>query len=451
MSEWETKVKELLGSRESLKGRLVRGGLGVLVLLVAAKILVLLTAMVLARLLGPAQYGAYSFAIAVVGLLAVPVELGLPALLMRLSALYHRREEYGLLKGLLIRANQTVLLFSFTVSMTGVLFVSLYPGAAEWVFREPLLWAFGLLPLVGLSALRMAVLRGLGRVVLAQMPESLVRPMAFLALLGFAWIFTGQGGVNSPGAVRISIVAGLIAFLLGTYFVWRILPPRVRTSTPRYLHREWVSSALPFLLVGGTHIVVKETDIVMLGLLATPEDVGVYRAAAQGALLLVFFLNVVNVAMAPHIARLYDGGEMRSLQRMAAAGARMALAWAVPLSLIFLFAGDFLLGLFFGGAYIRGHTALSILSLGQVVNAATGSAGFILGMTGHAWYSFSGVAAAALINVVLNLLLIPRFGIEGAAAASATGVIVWNVLQAAWVRRLTGITSTAFPLGKRKY
>jgi O-antigen/teichoic acid export membrane protein len=72
-----------------------------------------------------------------------------------------------------------------------------------------------------------------------------------------------------------------------------------------------------------------------------------------------------------------------------------------------------------------------------------GSVAFILNMTGHERDSAWGISAAAGVNVLLNLALIPSFGIEGAATATAASLAIWNIILARRVFQRTGLVSTA--------
>jgi O-antigen/teichoic acid export membrane protein len=190
-------------------------------------------------------------------------------------------------------------------------------------------------------------------------------------------------------------------------------------------------------------IINNQTDIVMLGFFTTAEEVGVYRIAAHGAQLVAFTLGAINMVISPHIARLYKAGNREQLQHMLTWSARLILASALPVALAFTLFGDLILGFMFGAEFTGGYWTLVILCGGQLVNAAMGSVAFILNMTGHERDSALGIGVAAGVNVLLNLALIPPFGIEGAAAATATSLTIWNIILARRVFQRTGLVSTA--------
>ena len=100
----------------------------------------------------------------------------------------------------------------------------------------------------------------------------------------------------------------------------------------------------------------------------------------------------------------------------------------------------------FGAAYGGSGAALGILAIGQLCDAAFGSVVFLLNMTGHERDTVRGLSIGVVVNALLNLALIPLFGINGAAAATALTLLIWNVLLWRAVRRRLGIDSTALGL-----
>jgi O-antigen/teichoic acid export membrane protein len=244
-------------------------------------------------------------------------------------------------------------------------------------------------------------------------------------------------------AMALHALAAFVAFVVGAVLLLRALPNPVRAATPTYNTRVWLASALPLSFIAGMQIINNQTDIVMLGLFTTAEDVGVYRIAAHGAHLVAFTLGAINMVISPHIARLYKAGDHERLQHMLTWSARLILASALPVALAFTLFGEQILGFLFGSEFTGGYWALVILCAGQLINAAMGSVAFILNMTGHERDSAWGISAAAGVNVLLNLALIPSFGIEGAATATAASLAIWNIILARRVFQRTGLVSTA--------
>jgi O-antigen/teichoic acid export membrane protein len=141
---------------------------------------------------------------------------------------------------------------------------------------------------------------------------------------------------------------------------------------------------------------------------------------------------------------LYAQGDMKKLQRLVTASARVILLINLLITVGFIIWGKSFLNLAFGSAFKTGYTPLMILLVGQLINSGAGSVGLLLNMSGHERETARGMTIAAIINVVLNLLLIPRLGINGSAVATSISLIIWNVLLWWAVRKKLGINSLAF-------
>jgi O-antigen/teichoic acid export membrane protein len=481
----------------SLRARLLRGGLGSLAIKLGSVGLQFSVAVQLARVLGPDGYGVYALVFAIVTVLAVPTQLGLPQLVVRETARAQAGGHWGRLRGLWRWSNLVVWASSGTIALVGL--------AAVWTFYEhisqpiihTLIAGFVLVPLIALGNLRGAALRGLRHVVAGLLPEQILRPGVLVLLVFAALALFPTQPLTPPAAMALHALAGAFAFaasaaLLGLlrprplarrprmeyalafialalYPVQPLTPvvpalhilafatgaglvylvrsrPRTQLPQPAYETRAWLGSIIPLALTAGLGVINTQADILVLGLFRPSDDVGVYKVAVQAAMLIPFGLQAVNMVIMPYVARLHAEGDQRRLQRLVTQSARSILALALPLVLAFVFFGDAILALAFGPEYTRGHTALMLLSLGQLVNAGMGSVNVLLNMTGHERDTLRGVAVAALANLILNFVLIPPFGLVGAAAATACTFIIWNLLlrRAVWQR--LQIESMAFSL-----
>ncbi len=432
-----------MDTRHSLRDYLIRGAGGSFALKLVATALGFILSIVLARLLGAAGYGTYAYAMALVSLLSVPAKLGLPSLIIRHIAAYQRRSVWALMRGLLLKANQAVLLIAW-----GLVLLAAVIG---WVLADRLppdglatFWlALVLLPLVALNALRTATLSGLGYVLLGQLPEALIKPGLFILLAGGSYLLLGAGQVTAVWAMGMQVAASAVAFLVGVVWLVKRLPQAVKETAPAYKTRAWIKSALPLLALASLAAINHETAILMVGAMKGAEAAGVYQVATRGAELVSFVLVAANMALAPVISSLYTAGELQRLQRIVTRSARVVLLGSLPVALSMVIFGRWILLTVFGPDFVSGATALAILSAAQIINAGIGSVGLLLVMTGHERDTATGVGIAAAINVTLNALLIPVWGIEGAAIATAISVATWNVLLAVWVYRRLGIYTTA--------
>lgn len=428
---------------DGARAQLLRGGIGSLGLKLASAGLGFALAILLARALGPTGYGVYAYVFALVSLMAVPAEFGLPHLVVRETARAHAHEQWGLMRGV----------WRWSALAAGVLavLVAAVAGGLAWALAErfstlqlaTVAWGLLLVPLIALGNLAGAALRGLRNVLQGQLPELVLRPGAFLALSA-AVLLGGNGGFTADTAMLLHVIAAAGALAAGAWLLARQRPsPVARAAVAVYETRRWVRSAIPLALVAGMHLIHHHTDIVMLGLFMASGDVGAYRVAAQAATVVALGLNAMNMVVAPRFARLHASGDAGHLKWLVTFSARIILLLTLPVAACLALFGEPVIRVVFGDGYTTGSAALAILAAGQLCNAAFGSVAFLLNMTGHERDTARGLAAAVAVNVVLNLLLIPAFGLEGAALATSVTLGLWNVLLWRAVRRRLGIDSTA--------
>jgi O-antigen/teichoic acid export membrane protein len=411
---------------------------------IANALLVLATSVLLARVLGADGYGVYSFAYALVSVLAIPAHAGLPTLVTREVARYHLQNDWARLRGLVRRSNHLVVLFAAIVvpSTAAVLYVASHLG--ERPFAGTIAWALLLIPLIALGKVRAAALAGYRRVVQAQLPELLVTPAL---LLTFTAVAAGARPLTPESTMALHSLAAVVAFFAGITLLARATPAEVRAASPRYETRDWLASMLPISFIAGMQILNTQTSLLTLGAFTSPADVAHYRVATQIASVVSLILLVTNAVIAPQISRSYHAGDSSQLQTITSWSARITAFAAVPLAIGIALFGRELLRLAFGAPFEVAYAPLLILTGAQLVNALTGSVALLLNMTGHERDTARALLVSALLTVVLNLVLTPAFGTTGAAAATAIGIVSWNALLYLRVRERLGISSLA--IGRR--
>jgi len=403
----------------------------------------LLLAIVLARVLGPEGYGSYSIALALVTVLAIPVQMGLPVLVERETARAQAVADWPMVN--------TVWRWSFLMtsglSLLVILCLSLLLVTAPRLFPEnlePLLLSGMLLiPLLALSAIRGAALRGLRRVVLGQLPEALVLPVVFLTLFSLmAWLLE-----PSPQLAMLSqLSAASTAFVTGAWLLHRARPAGTRDAGLKPgASRAWLSSVFTLALVAGLQLLNSQVGVLLLGYFSSAGEVGIYRVAASAVVLVPMVLQVVSVICAPQFARLYAQGDMAELKALVTRSSRLIAVLSLPVVCAYLALAAPLLQLCFGTAYLQGEVALRFLVAGQSVNVLTGCVVALLAMTRNERTTLRGLSLASVINLALCLLWIPAHGMDGAAAALAVSMASWNLVQwwSAW--RTLGVDAS--PLG----
>ncbi len=426
---------------DRLRTHLIKGAAGSFVIQVGFAGLAFLNAIILARLLGAGGYGAFANAMAWVSLLVIPATFGFGTLLVRDVAIYRSRGEWAALKGLLSFSNSFVLALSVLLTLVFLAVAGFVFSAPEQDMMRLSLWiAAPLVPLFALSNLRESATRGLEHVFRASLPGMIFRPG--LLLIGIILIYLlWPNRLSAPAAMAINVGAAAAALAVGICWLRKVLPSEVKQAQPEYKAGFNLKAAFPMLIYGGMQIILGQTDIVMLGVMRSTEEVGLYAAASRLAYLLVYVMVAANIIMAPIMARLYTNGEKARLQKILTRAIRIAFLTVLPFGLLMIFLGENIL-IVFGHDFVAAKTALIILAVGRLVDVALGSAALVLSMTGYERIVAVTFTSIVLINVILNGFLIPRYGIEGAAFASIISLVVGKLFLSSYIRSRAGLRVT---------
>lgn len=425
---------------QSFKNILARSAKGVGGLKVVSLGLGFLTSILVARALGPDGYGQYALVTTIISLLALPLYAGMPSLLVREVARLSMDRDWALLIGLRRRASQLIWTGTGLIVL-GVFLVwshKTYPRDSSMIWL--LLMSTPLAPLMAFNKTRSAVLRGFKKVVMSQLPETIVQPMVHVLLLaGLVWF-----SMLTVETALFSLMIGIfVAFLVGHYFLRRELVGRVIKAPPKYQTREWLVSLTPFTAIAAIFILNNQVSTVLLGWLSEPREVGYFRVADRVAQLVVFSLSIVNLISAPHMAEAAKSGNYLQLEEIARHSVRLSLLISLPLALILIVFGRSIIGLSFGDEFRDPvWLPLVILCIAQLCNVFFGSVGTLLNMSGHERDTLVGVVLGLAVNTVMASFLIPAHGVNGAAMGAATGILVWNIYLAYCVKKRLRIRTT---------
>ncbi len=424
----------------TLLKRMLRSAFGTAVLQAVSNLLGFATIVLLAHLLGKQGYGVYAFAFALASFLIIPALAGFDQFLVRGIARYDVQKNLQQMKGLLRRSNQIVLVTSTAIAGVGCI-ISLTLLSSS--LRAPVCVAMLLLPITCLTFLRQGAMQALGRVVVGQFPEYIIGPLLILTGLGLLdWI---GGGALTPTTALGAYVAGTaIAFVVGAILLRRALPVALRSVSPSYATREWIKASLPIMMINGVWTANRYLGIIILGTLAGTGDTGVYNAVERGAAVILLVHFAVNMPLAPALARLHTQRNLAGLERASEHMARTSTLVSLPVCAAFAIFPRVYLSIF-GAGFGAGATAMTILALAQLFNAATGPSGNVLIMTGNERPAMWATAAGLLVNLTLGIVLVPPLGVTGSAIAFGSSIVFWNAALTVLGRQRAGINATAFP------
>lgn len=388
----------------------------------------------LARLLGAEGIGIYFLAFDISSIAITLATLGLNKTVLRFTAAYASLGDWSSVRG--VYRTSVWIVAGLSICSTIVL-IALAPLIAfrfysESRLVEPLrVMSLVILP-TALLSLNTEALRGL-----KQIRNSVFLSTVGIPLLSLPLIMIFVDWLGLSGAIVARLVASVAILLLGV-FLWRRTVSRYHEFKSAFPTHHLLKTSFPFLSVDFTNLMMRRADTVLLGIWATTEDVGIYNAAIRMAVLTSFALGAVNSIIAPKFAALYAQENKVALEKLTRGITRLMVLIGIMITVpLFLFS-PFLVQMY-GTEFLRGATVLRILLVGQFVNVAAGPVGFLLLMTGHEKVQQNNVLANAGLNVILNILLIPRYGLIGAAVASSISLALKNLISVLLVYRFMAI------------
>ncbi len=389
--------------------------------------------------LGPGLYGLYTLALSLVTLISAIFSLGLDDAMTRYTAIYRGKKRTNTLQGLMIFCTVLVgiagiagalLLLFFTPSLV-TFWSSLRPGHAvsskETLTQlKPLLQMMApMIPLLCMQVVWFGGLRGFKAFKWRVLATSLVQPIVqILLLLGIMHFLRGASGV-----ALVMLISTMLTTVLYLYFLFREYSRVADTHSEEYELREWlVFSTLNFLTTI-IETVLDSIDTLLLAFFGVSKvAIGQYGAAIKLGPFIAMPLGTFNTIFAPTIAELHSKGEKQKLEEMFKIVTKWSITFSLPIFLVVVLFSPYLLGLS-GQGYIDAWPLAIAFSIGSMVSAGTGAVGAMLLMTGQNKLSFLNSIVAVIVNLVLGIVLTPRFGAMGTALSTGLAICVNNVMR----------------------
>ncbi len=412
---------------------------------VASAAIAYLSQVFLARAMGAHEFGIFAYVWVWVVILGTFANVGLNTSCMRFIPEYFERREWGLLRGFLNTGIGIALGGGILACVTGIAAILIFEDAVQSYYAIPLILAFVCLPGFTLSDIMDGMARSRGWIHLALVPAYIARPVLILAFMALS---IGAGGPATATTALLSAIAAtsLIA-LIQTLMVYRRLTDQIPESGKSYNVGTWVTVSLPLLMMDGFALIMMHADIIILNLFVGPDQLAIYYALIKTTSLISFVLFAVSASFGPMFAELQASGrnaELPGLLRTAI----LCTFWPTLAGAIgILVIGMPLLSLF-GSEFVIGYPAMFVLVFGLLVRASTGPIEIMLTMLGHQNLVAVTLAVAMAVNIVLNLLLIPPYGLMGAAIATTLSTCALSFLQYVLARQKLGVH--AFIVGGHK-
>jgi len=408
---------------------IAKGALIIFAGMLISKIFTYLYRILLARGLGPEAYGIFSICFAIVACLSTVALLGFPSALERFIPIYYKNKSN--LKGII----------NFTLALSGV--VSILLGILLFIFAKEVATFFGnagitdvigifaiVVPILTILSLGYSISKAFKNALYLTLTSNIIYPSANL-ILAAVLVYMGYG--------ITSIAISFVAANLLTLIVLFVLIHKKLFSFTQKIKRISMSStilvySLPLMFTGLFGFILTWTDTIMLGILSTETTVGLYNAAFPTAMLLYMIPVMITSLFLPVVSELLAKKKFEDVSRTFKIVSYWIMTFNFPILLFFVVSSKILLGLLFGETYTQASTAFIILSIGFFIYSIFMPTLRMLELYKRTKFIFVITFISAILNLILDIVWIPTYGMAGAALASTISLTLMSILALIKIR-----------------
>jgi O-antigen/teichoic acid export membrane protein len=405
--------------------------------------LTFLTQVLLARWMGAAELGVYVLAFSWCLLISTLSSVGYSEATIRFVGHYLAHTDHSRFHGYLRRGQQLTAVTGIACAGLALLLIMAFRG---WIADDhilPLAIAMLCVPFYSYMRLYSSFAHAQSRFSLAYVPNAVLRPALLLGAVALA----SWAGFTLSAERAIGIHGALIVFVavVQVAFFYRGPTLALLRNVPQYETMTWFRTSVPLLLITLFTQYFYEISIVLISPHLSPEEVGVFSVSYRTALLIAFGLFAVNAVMMPAASRLYSKGDIEGLQRLVTRTTLLKFGPSLCAVAVVVVFGREILSIF-GAEFEAGYEAFVILSLAQLLISAVGPVDTLMRITGHQDQCLLTFGVSLVLSVLLNSVLVPPFGILGAAAAVFIVVAFWSIWLHCLVVRHLGIKPSVFAM-----
>ncbi|RMA93306.1 flippase [Hydrogenothermus marinus] len=402
--------------------------------------------LIITRGYGAEAMGIFAICFTVLQIFSSIGKLGLDTAFLRFVAEYSSQDKWNILTDVYKKVIKVTIPISLILSI--FLFL-LSPYIAKYLFNK--VYLFKYLQLTSIAILPFALLfihiegiRGLKKTKEYMFLQQAAIFILASIILGTITFFIYQRFFEIKDINYIPLIVyicslsiiSLIAYLLWiNYLKNKDIINNIQEENNYISHSSILKISIPMLFSNSIYLLMVWTDTLMLGIFRSEEEVGIYNIALRLAMIITLTLLAINAIAAPKFAEFWGKKDINSISKIAEQSTKLIFWTSIPVLVIFLLYPKSILGIF-GEKFILGTNAFIILSIGQFINTIMGTSGYILNMTGNQKFVQNVMIISALINAILNYILIQLLGITGAAIATTISTIFWNFVLAIKVKNI---------------
>lgn len=396
-----------------------------------------LSQFILARNLKADHLGLFFLGLGIFRIAEKIAELGLPNGLMRYAAIFQGSNDEERLKGAILLCVRMAALGGIA---TGTMLYFISEIISIRVFHKPdlgpvLMWFAFMIPFSTITTIFVFAIQGLKIIRYKVYVREFFEPLSKVLLISLFMTC----GLGLDGVLLAYIVPTILGSLLAFSYLKKVFPKiGDRRLQPLFESRKMLDYSWPFTFIYFSGILLLWVDIFFVGYFRSSQEVGVYSVAQKTALWGGIIIASFNSIFAPIVSELYHQKEWELLNHLLKMVTKWIFILAYPVYLVAIFFAQSILAIF-GSPFVSGANALIILSIGFLIHSGTGPVGLLMTMTGRTKLQLINVIGALILDVFLHFILIPKYGIVGAALGTAISLVLLNAVNVVEAFVLLGV------------
>jgi len=292
--------------------------------------------------------------------------------------------------------------------------------------KHLLLISLPLLMLVPLKNITISALRGLKKSLNLIIIRDILSSITFFINILFVVFIIKK--LKVEGIIISQIIAHIVIVMYGVIYLFK----NKKIKAPFVLSRVEINSFMRYSLfvffTGIIAILLVRTDIAMIGYFKSAKEVGVYRVVVKLTMYIVFLNSNINIMLGPEISTLASKNKHDEIVKVYILITRWVVVFGAFVFAFILISPTNILSIF-GPEFVIGIKAITIMAIGRIISLSFGPVALLNSMMNHPKSNLISNIFVLTFNVILNLILIPKYGITGAAIATATSSVIANILR----------------------